>query len=327
MSEGIDRGFGHLADDGSVSHPSGESRRVRVAVEDPREPGTPPEMMSAVTSAQFVDALRALSSRLSEAQRAMLAGHAQAANRTASMEQIARFGNYVSYEASNSQYGRLGGLVATQLGVQGLENKTQALAVAAGQPDEVGHFCWRLRESLAEALEELGWVEAPSEASPLHAAAEADIDTDPSCAGIPETTRQALINARIGQGGFRRRMLALWESRCSVTGCDIDEVLVASHAKAWKDSSNEERLDEYNGLLLSASLDRLFDRGLISFSDDRALLVKSGISGEALAKLGLSHDSALRTLHPRHRPYLNAHRERFGFPDNRDNRTVQRKDA
>lgn len=125
--------------------------------------------------------------------------------------------------------------------------------------------------------------------------------------------RQALINARIGQGGFRRRMALLWNSRCALTGCEIDAVLVASHAKSWRDSSNAERLDEYNGLYLAASIDRLFDRGLISFSDAGQVLVAPGLSDHALASVGLSRSSVLSRIRTRNLPFLQAHRERFGF--------------
>lgn len=103
-------------------------------------------------------------------------------------------------------------------------------------------------------------------------AATQEVDADPQSCDISATTRRALINARLGQGGFRRHMMELWGNRCAVTGCAVPEVLIASHAQAWAEASNTARLDPYNGLLLVASLDRLFDRGLISFGDDGSLL-------------------------------------------------------
>lgn len=41
-----------------------------------------------------------------------------------------------------------------------------------------------------------------------------------------------------------------------------EALLRASHAKPWKDSSDAEHLDVYNGLLLAVHLDALFDRGI-----------------------------------------------------------------
>lgn len=79
------------------------------------------------------------------------------------------------------------------------------------------------------------------------------------------TQRQALVDARLGQGGYRNRLLALWGSRCAVTGTRLLNVIIASHAMPWRDANDEQRLDPCNGLPLIATLDRLFDAGLIAF--------------------------------------------------------------
>lgn len=84
--------------------------------------------------------------------------------------------------------------------------------------------------------------------------------------GKNATERIQQILARVGQGVYRENLEKLWNSACAVTGCQIREVLRASHAKPWKDCKDEERLDGHNGLLLSANYDALFDKGLISFS-------------------------------------------------------------
>jgi hypothetical protein len=144
-------------------------------------------------------------------------------------------------------------------------------------------------------------------------AAASAIDEDPRCRDESPTVRLALINARLGQGGYRQRMLKLWEGRCSVTGCAEAAVLIASHAIPWIESSNTERLDEFNGLLLTASLDRLFDQGLISFSDDGEMLRKASLCDADLACLGIGTAAKLRHVLPRHHPYLAAHRSAFCF--------------
>lgn len=139
------------------------------------------------------------------------------------------------------------------------------------------------------------------------------VDADPQSRDIGSTTRLALINARLGQGGFRRRMMAIWDNRCAVTGCSVPEVLIASHAQAWAQATNAARLDPYNGLLLIASLDRLFDQGLISFREDGSLLRQPGLKVHELMTLGINDDTRLRFVHAKHRPYLAAHRQAFGF--------------
>jgi hypothetical protein len=72
-------------------------------------------------------------------------------------------------------------------------------------------------------------------------------------ATVQPTEKEALILARRGQGLFRRRVAEV-ESRCRVTGVDRPEHLRASHCKPWRDSSNDERLDGDNGLLLTPSI-------------------------------------------------------------------------
>jgi putative restriction endonuclease len=145
------------------------------------------------------------------------------------------------------------------------------------------------------------------------AGAQALLQDDPLFVQAPETVRQQLVEARIGQGRFRQELLDWWQGQCAVTGVGLPEVLVASHIKPWAQADNSERLDAYNGLLLSANLDRLFDRGLIGFADDGRLLRASHVSDSDLARLGIADDARLRRLAPQHLPYLAYHRRAFGF--------------
>jgi predicted restriction endonuclease len=65
------------------------------------------------------------------------------------------------------------------------------------------------------------------------------------------------------------------------------EHLRASHCKPWRDSTNSERLDGDNGLLLTPSIDHLFDRGFISFAADGRLLVSPVAHRPSLQKMGV----------------------------------------
>lgn len=89
---------------------------------------------------------------------------------------------------------------------------------------------------------------------------------------IGDTDREAIIRARRGQGLFKQHVMDI-ESKCRITGVGNPIHLVASHCKPWRDSSNEERLDGENGLLLMPSIDHLFDRGFIDFEDSGDLIV------------------------------------------------------
>ncbi|MFC3673653.1 HNH endonuclease [Novosphingobium pokkalii] len=86
------------------------------------------------------------------------------------------------------------------------------------------------------------------------------------------STTQAWVNQRVGQNFFRRAVLANYEDRCCITGIAEPRLLVASHIKPWgKDAEN--RHNPANGLLLSATLDGAFDRGLITVAKNRRVLV------------------------------------------------------
>src|SRR6266566_1939876 len=85
---------------------------------------------------------------------------------------------------------------------------------------------------------------------------EAAIDTD---AAIPQTERTALVQARRGQGLFRDNVRSI-EHACRITRVARMEHLIASHIQPWRDSSNEQRLDGENGLLLTPTVDHLFDK-------------------------------------------------------------------
>ena len=61
--------------------------------------------------------------------------------------------------------------------------------------------------------------------------------------------------------------------KCAVTGNDLEEILIASHIVPWRDSSDEERLDPDNGILLYPLYDALFDKHIITFSDDGSMEV------------------------------------------------------
>ena len=110
---------------------------------------------------------------------------------------------------------------------------------------------------------------------------------------IPTTDRQALVQARVGQGLFRDRVLGLWSHSCAVTGCSVKVALRASHIKPWSESTDQERLDPYNGLPLLATLDALFDKHLIAFNAQGKMLISSELTKEE-RKLLLPRDRKLR---------------------------------
>lgn len=124
------------------------------------------------------------------------------------------------------------------------------------------------------------------------------------------TTRKALVDARLGQGKFREQVLALWGNQCAVTGATTREAIRASHIIPWSESV-EKRLDPHNGLPLTANLDALFDRGLISFESSGEMIVSPQLSGSERKLLQLDQQKLSKSPTPETAAYLALHRERF----------------
>ena len=116
------------------------------------------------------------------------------------------------------------------------------------------------------------------------------------------------IIQRQGQDIFRKKLLQYWNGRCSVTGFDFETMLIASHIKPWKDSDDTEKFDVYNGLLLTPNLDKLFDRGLISFENDGELIVSPELNEDQQAKMSLNRIIKVDLIQEEHSKYLEYHR-------------------
>jgi putative restriction endonuclease len=127
---------------------------------------------------------------------------------------------------------------------------------------------------------------------------------------IPETEREAIIRARRGQGLFKQRVVEI-ERRCRITGVDNLVHLIASHCKPWRDcSNNEERLDGENGLLLTPSIDHLFDRGFIGFENSGDLIISPVAHRPSLERMGIETRHVLNVggFSEGQRAYLDFHR-------------------
>lgn len=127
---------------------------------------------------------------------------------------------------------------------------------------------------------------------------------------IGNTEKQALINARIGQGKFRNDLFRAWGSACALTGCGEQKLLRASHIKPWRRSNNKERLAPANGLLLVGSLDLAFDAGLVSFSASGKVMISKNLSAKDRKILGVSEGQSLRRApSSEQKRHLKYHRE------------------
>ncbi|MDX3744845.1 HNH endonuclease [Pseudomonas putida] len=161
---------------------------------------------------------------------------------------------------------------------------------------------------LHQLLDLLGYkssVSALQSATPKSSVSTEAFLNDPN---LTDTERDALIKARIGQSSYRDDLLAHWGG-CAITDCCVPELLRASHIKPWRAASPAERLDPFNGLLLTPNLDLAFDRGLISFDDQGQILLGEDLDPDSARALNITPCLRLRQIKPQHRGYLAWHRE------------------
>ncbi|MDP3850702.1 MAG: HNH endonuclease [Luteolibacter sp.] len=148
----------------------------------------------------------------------------------------------------------------------------------------------------------------PNHAADLYAEEVAKIVAEP-----PSTTEALrLTKQRVGQNLFRKALMDYWGGACAVMGIHLPELLRASHAKPWAEcASDAERLDVFNGFLLSAQLDALFDSGLITFDDNGELVASPRLDPFHQTLLGVAGHPPLhlRWISSQHLPYIAWHRE------------------
>ncbi len=127
---------------------------------------------------------------------------------------------------------------------------------------------------------------------------------------LDETERRALLLARRGQGLFRANVSTI-ERACRVTKVERREHLIASHIKPWRDSSNDERLSSENGLLLTPTIDHLFDKGFISFEGGGDLIISPVADPTSLQRMGLptEHRVKVGPFSEGQRKFLDYHRD------------------
>ena len=255
---------------------------------------------------EYLEAIVKLGNAITPLHRRMLVAHADAPECMLSVRQLAAAGGYEKSNVVYSQYGRLGHLIADSLGVKEHWN-VYTHFIGQGFRTATGELIWEMHPELVAALGKLKWSTRPLAKPSLEDIAVIAEEDEPSTS---ETERDALSQARIGQGAFRIALMKYWGS-CAVTGISEPAVLRASHIKPWRSSTNQERLDSFNGLLLSAHIDALFDAGLVTFEEDGQIRLSPLLAGEDLQQLGIVPTMRLRRVAAEHKAYLRLHHEGF----------------
>lgn len=125
-----------------------------------------------------------------------------------------------------------------------------------------------------------------------------------------ETSRQSEIRrARQGQGLYREKLLAECPF-CPITMINDERLLIASHIKPWAVANDKEKLDHKNGFMLSPLYDKLFDRGFMTFTEDRRILLSNWISPANKKRLGVVDGQFVQMLplDDERQAYMNFHR-------------------
>lgn len=126
---------------------------------------------------------------------------------------------------------------------------------------------------------------------------------------ITKTEEERIIKARIGQDKFRRALLN-GQRKCVMCGMDVEELLIASHIKSWRDSTNDERLDINNGLILCVNHDALFDKNFISFNDDGKIIISKRILTQQMNLLRIDEEMKIN-FNEATKLYMKSHRLNF----------------
>ncbi len=125
---------------------------------------------------------------------------------------------------------------------------------------------------------------------------------------LRETQKVQLVQARRGQGTFRNRVKIV-ERECRITHVSEEKLLVASHIKPWDKSDNEERLNGNNGLFLAPHVDKLFDKGFISFESTGGLMIADSLNPDVLKKWSIDPTQKYGKFNADQNYFLEHHRQ------------------
>lgn len=127
---------------------------------------------------------------------------------------------------------------------------------------------------------------------------------------ISKNKKETIISARIGQGKYREELLEDCPY-CPFTLVNDERLLIASHIKLWAKADNKEKIDPKNGFMLTPTYDKLFDRGFITFGDDKKVIVSPWLSPMNQRRLNIYTGLLIPKLplDEKRKEYLKYHRE------------------
>lgn len=257
------------------------------------------EKINQLSINDYISAIHQLENDITEFRRKVLKIHYESPNHVITAKQLAAKLGYEYHSGANLHYGGFAKKFCEIFQVA----PDQHLSALVNFKKINGEWHWFLRPAFVAALEHLNWFNREN------ISVITEIDEFRNSSALDKTTTETIVRSRLGQGQFRSSLVSYWQG-CAVTNCQFTSILRASHIKPWKDSSNEERLDRYNGLLLLPNLDIAFDLGFISFTNDGSIQISSQLNESDKNHLGISHDLKLKKIDKRHCKYLEFHRNK-----------------
>ena len=230
-----------------------------------------------------------------------------------------------SVSTAIAEYGIEGGGKAMKIAVENFEGRIYRVLTSVGMGAYIhatsSLLDLGLKDILADSLHGKDGYESWFVTTPEMLAAntpEPEIANNPgveilsdleALSALPETERQSLVLSRVGQGEFRAQLVSYWND-CAVTGANCIPLLKASHIKPWRESNNKERLDVFNGLLLSPNIDAAFDTGYVTFDSQGKIVLSKAIAGAPAFQLHITAKLRInqKLLRPEHEGYLEHHR-------------------
>lgn len=248
----------------------------------------------------YVKAFQSLKNVISDTDLKMLKANLGAPHQTITATRLSNIMGFTNYNAANLRYGTIARKLCDFFKVK----PEQFLYVLVYFKKINKEWHWTLRENVIAAIVELNLFKNNQFPNILK---ELEIFKNVQ-KSIESTTKETIIQSRIGQGFFRVNLIDYWQG-CAVTGCQIFDILKASHIKPWRFSTDIERLNLFNGLLLLPNLDSLFDSGLISFDEKGDILISKFLSKNHWHMIGIIDTMKLRKIENDHKVFLEYHRK------------------
>ena len=125
---------------------------------------------------------------------------------------------------------------------------------------------------------------------------------------LVDSESKAKAKMRKYEAKFADKLAPLWSNTCAVCDIQLEPMLCSTYAKPWKDSTDDERIDPFNGLLLCCNHSALYKEGYIAFDGTGKIHIAPELSPNDYGQYGI-HIKVRITRQPEHKPYIKWHKK------------------